>query len=158
MPVSASWKKRCTRAELAANEVRMQRGALADRLREDYGIELAALERDFTADEERQREEVQREIEELRQKITNLGNVNLEALEELEQLEARHKTLSDQHGDLSSAKASLEKIIERINCRQPAAVLRNAGGRQGPFPDALPRPVRRRARRHRAGRRRRYPR
>jgi chromosome segregation protein len=51
----------------------------------------------------------------LRQKISNLGNVNLEALEELEQLEARHKTLSDQHRDLSSAKVSLEKIIDRIN-------------------------------------------
>ena len=88
---------------------------MADRLREDYGIELAQLEKDFTAEEERDREEVQREIEELRQKISNLGNVNLEALDELEQLEARHKTLADQHGDLSSAKASLEKIIERIN-------------------------------------------
>ena len=88
---------------------------LADRLREDYGIELAVLEQPPAGQEQHQREEVQAEIEELRQKINNLGNVNLEALEELEQLEARYKTLSDQHADLSSAKASLEKIIERIN-------------------------------------------
>ncbi len=102
-------------AELGANEVRHERGALADRLREDYGIELAQLEHQPTDEEQRQREEVQQEIEELRQKIGNLGNVNLEALDELEQLEARHKTLSDQHQDLSSAKGSLEKIIEKIN-------------------------------------------
>ena len=102
-------------AELAANEVRHERSALADRLREDYGIELAELEHSPTDEEQRQREEVQQEIEELRQKIGNLGNVNLEALDELEQLETRHKTLSDQHQDLASAKGSLEKIIDKIN-------------------------------------------
>jgi chromosome segregation protein len=102
-------------AELAANEVRHERTSMADRLREDYGIEVAEIEQPPSDEEQRQREEVQREIEELRQKINNLGNVNLEALDELEQLEARYKTLSEQHADLSSAKASLEKIIERIN-------------------------------------------
>ena len=88
---------------------------LADRMREDYGIELAELEHEPSGEEQRQREEVQQEIEELRQKINNLGNVNLEALEELEQLESRHKSLSDQYQDLSTGKASLEKIIDRIN-------------------------------------------
>ncbi len=102
-------------AELAANEVRHERTALADRLREDYGIELAELEHDSTPQEQLERTAVQQEIEELRQKINNLGNVNLEALDELEQLETRHKTLADQYADLSAAKGSLEKIIERIN-------------------------------------------
>ena len=70
-------------AELAANEVRHERSGLADRLREDYGIELSELEHRPSDEEQHQREEVQQEIEELRQKINNLGNVNLEALEEL---------------------------------------------------------------------------
>jgi chromosome segregation protein len=51
----------------------------------------------------------------LRRKINNLGNVNLEALAELDQLEARHKTLFDQYTDLANAKNSLEKIINKIN-------------------------------------------
>ncbi|MBN1393969.1 MAG: chromosome segregation protein SMC [Pirellulales bacterium] len=102
-------------AELSAAEVRQERLALAARLREDYGIELAELEHDFSDEEQRERETVQQEIEELRQKIGNLGNVNLEALEELDQLEARHKTLADQHHDLTSARSSLERIIEKIN-------------------------------------------
>jgi chromosome segregation protein len=84
-------------------------------MREDYGIELAALEHEMTGEEQHRREESQQEIEELRQKINNLGNVNLEALAELEELESRHKILSDQYQDLTTAKASLEKIIERIN-------------------------------------------
>ncbi|MBN2476058.1 MAG: chromosome segregation protein SMC [Pirellulales bacterium] len=101
--------------DLAANEVRHQRNGLADRLRDDYGIELAELEHGLSDEEQHQREEVQEEIDELRRKISNLGNVNLEALEELDDLETRHKSLADQYGDLASAKASLEKIIDRIN-------------------------------------------
>ncbi|MEN6404882.1 MAG: chromosome segregation protein SMC [Thermoguttaceae bacterium] len=101
--------------ELAASEVRLERNTLADRMREDYGIELAELEHTFTGQEQQARAAVQQEIEELRHKINNLGNVNLEALDELDQLETRYKTLADQYQDLSSAKASLEKIIDRIN-------------------------------------------
>jgi len=101
--------------QLSANEVHHERSTLADRLREDYGIELAELEHDPTDEEQRRREEIQQEIEDLRRKINNLGNVNLEALEELDQLEARHKNLSGQFQDLAGAKNSLEKIIERIN-------------------------------------------
>jgi chromosome segregation protein len=101
--------------ELAANEVRHERNALADRLREDYGIELAESEHEPSVEEQRQREEVQQEIDDLRQKINALGNVNLEALEELDQLDNRHRNLSDQFKDLSEAKASLERIIEKIN-------------------------------------------
>ena len=101
--------------DLSASEVRHERETLAARMREDYGIELAELEHEASGEEQHQREEAQREIEELRQKINNLGNVNLEALAELEDLETRFKTLSDQYQDLSTAKASLEKIIDRIN-------------------------------------------
>jgi len=101
--------------DLAANEVRHQRGTMAGRLREDYGIELAELEGEPTDEEQHQREEVQEEIDDLRRKINNLGNVNLEALTELDELDTRHKTLSGQYEDLVSAKTSLERIIEKIN-------------------------------------------
>jgi len=101
--------------DLAANEVRHRRGALADRLRDDYAIELAELEHEPTDEEQHQREEVEREIEELRRKISNLGHVNIEALAELDELETRHEKMAGQYRDLVEAKASLEKIIDRIN-------------------------------------------
>ncbi|MGA2063693.1 MAG: chromosome segregation protein SMC [Thermoguttaceae bacterium] len=101
--------------DLAANEVRHQREDLAARLREDYGIELARLAHTPTGEEGQQSGQVQQEIDQLRGKIASIGNVNLEALEELQSLETRHKTLSDQYQDLTSAKAALEKIIEKIN-------------------------------------------
>ena len=100
---------------MEANEFRHERNTLVERLREDYGIELAQLEREPTEEELHQREAVQGEIDELRRKINGLGNVNLEALEELQQLEDRYGTLSDQYKDLTTAKAALEKIIEKIN-------------------------------------------
>ncbi len=101
--------------QLSANEIRHERTALADRLREDYGIELGELDREPTAEEQHQREEVQQEIDELRRKINHIGSVNLEALEELDQLETRYNTLAGQYKDLVSAKNSLQRIIEKIN-------------------------------------------
>ena len=101
--------------ELSASEVRHERDSLVNRMREDYGIDLSLLDRASDTEEPHQREQVQQEIEELRQKLNNLGNVNLESLDELDELETRGKLLSDQYNDLSSAKASLEKIIDRIN-------------------------------------------
>ncbi len=101
--------------ELAANEVRHERTTLADRLREDYGIELAELEHEPSAEELQERTAVEREIADLRGKLNSIGGVNLDALAELEELEGRFRTLSTQHQDLSSAKASLEQIIGKIN-------------------------------------------
>ncbi|MBI3839309.1 MAG: chromosome segregation protein SMC [Planctomycetia bacterium] len=101
--------------ELAAGEVRHERTTLADRLREYYGIELAELEHEPSAEELQERSEVEREIADLRGKLNSIGGVNLDALTELEELESRFNTLSTQHKDLSAAKASLEQIIGKIN-------------------------------------------
>ncbi|MBN1591581.1 MAG: chromosome segregation protein SMC [Pirellulales bacterium] len=109
------WEEKIHAKELAAGEIHHQRNALADRLREDYRIELAELEVEPSEEEQQQREEVQQEIDELRSKINNLGNVNLEALAELEEYDARHEHLSTQYRDLTDAKNELLRIIDRIN-------------------------------------------
>ncbi|HUY34152.1 MAG TPA: chromosome segregation protein SMC [Pirellulales bacterium] len=101
--------------DLAANEVRHERSALADRLREDYQIELANLEHLPSEDELHERERLDREIAELRRRLGHLGNVNLDALEELDVLEARYATLKAQFDDLTRAKDSLAQIIGKIN-------------------------------------------
>jgi len=101
--------------DLAAGEVRHQRDSLADRLREDYGIELGQLEQEPTDEELQQREQIDEEIAQLRRKISNIGAVNLEALSELEELDVRYKSLSNQYKDLVAAKESLERIINKIN-------------------------------------------
>src|SRR5690606_15524443 len=97
--------------QLAASEVRHERSTLADRLREDYAIELAELEHEASPEEIQQRDEVEAEIADLRAKLNSIGGVNLDALTELDELEARYNTLSGQFQDLTSAKNSLESII-----------------------------------------------
>jgi chromosome segregation protein len=106
---------RLHQVELAAGQTRLERNGLATRLRDDYGIDLATQDLAPSEEELRERAEVDQEIAELRRKINAMGNVNLDALVELEELEARFGGLSSQHQDLAKAKAALEQIIGRIN-------------------------------------------
>lgn len=112
--------------EMGAAEVRHQRTTLAERLRDDYGIDLAAaaqerLSHDRSPSEAAApgeagaRAEVEAEIETLRRKVNQIGAVNLDALEELDDLQQRAGGLSAQYNDLAEAKTSLERIIQRIN-------------------------------------------
>src|SRR6202034_4173682 len=55
------------------------------------------------------------EIKELRDKIHRLGNVNLDSLGELQELEQRELFLTTQVSDLTNSKQQLEQLIEEIN-------------------------------------------
>jgi chromosome segregation protein len=101
--------------ELSATQVGQERTTLADRMREDYSIDLAAAEQATSAEDETGRLEVEAEIESLRRKINQIGAVNLDALDELDELESRFNTISGQHKDLTEAKQALERIIVKIN-------------------------------------------
>jgi chromosome segregation protein len=103
--------------ELGAGDIRHERTTLANKMREDYSIEMAELahEHELTDEEIERRDEVEKEINECRQRIALLGNVNLDALERLEELDERYQNLSGQFEDLTNAKNELLKIVERIN-------------------------------------------
>lgn len=100
--------------ELAANQSRHETQSLLERMKEDYGIDVATLDSPAYADE-RSRAEIEEEVATLRKKINQIGAVNLEALNELDDLEARHGHLSGQYDDLTQAKQALERIIHKIN-------------------------------------------
>lgn len=55
------------------------------------------------------------EIKELKEKIQRLGNVNLDAIGELEELEQRSQFYAGQINDLAQAKEQLEQLIDEIN-------------------------------------------
>lgn len=100
--------------EIEATEFRHQRNTLAERLREDYGIEIAELT-DQPTEESEESEAVDKEIADLRRRINNIGAVNTDALHELDELEERYASLSAQFEDLNQAKEALERIIAKIN-------------------------------------------
>ncbi len=100
---------------LKIGQYRMERDQLAARLMEDYQIDVATMEATETPEQVEDREKVDAEITSLRQKIGAIGNVNLAALTELEELETRYQHLDSQYQDLVAARDSLLKIIHRIN-------------------------------------------
>jgi chromosome segregation protein len=124
--------------DLEVSDVRHQLDTLIGRLQEDYQLDLAEMYRKGVESGEwgGGREgtttlsplptphsslplldpvEANEEMEELKRKLSRLGSVNLDALQELEELETRAGTLQTQLDDLSAAKRSLEDIINRIN-------------------------------------------
>ncbi len=101
--------------ELTAGDIRHERSSLAERLREDYGIEIANFEDEYDQQHDHERAAVEEEIASLRRKISNIGAVNMEALSELDDLETRFAGLEGQYNDLTQAKEALERIIHKIN-------------------------------------------
>src|SRR5262249_2016371 len=65
--------------------------------------------------DEAARAQVEEQINKLRRKIKQLGQVNTDSLKELDDLENRYARLSGQLQDLVEAKNTLEEIIRRIN-------------------------------------------
>jgi len=60
-------------------------------------------------------DETRATIEDLKGKIARLGNVNLDAIQEQDDLEDRHEELLAQVADIEQAKAALEKLIKQID-------------------------------------------
>ena len=104
-------------ATLRIEQLSMQRNQLAERLQDDYGIDVADAEAEIqlTEEELQQRDQVDQEISQLRKQISDIGSVNLESLEELEDLEGRYTQMESQYQDLVQSKETLEKIITRID-------------------------------------------
>lgn len=103
------------RQQLEARELQLERNSLAERLQDDYGIDIASVTEEETPEEEQQRAEVEAEIEDLRTKLNRIGAVNVDSLEELDDLDERYQKLHGQFQDLTQAKESLERIIQKIN-------------------------------------------
>ncbi|MFN3467977.1 MAG: hypothetical protein ACK4WF_09805, partial [Candidatus Brocadiales bacterium] len=95
---------------LKEREYDIKMSDLEERIKEEYQVELKAL-----TPQEIDWSQATQEMEELRTKVERLGNVNLEALEELNQLEIRENFLTTQRDDLLKAKNSLTEIIRKIN-------------------------------------------
>jgi chromosome segregation protein len=123
-------EKRAHELEMAVQESTHLRDRLCAPLRDDYAIDLAALYQERVAAgrlEELHADpapgegveaggpDPEEEITELRRKLSKLGAVNHEAIEELEAVQTRHGILQTQFDDLTAAKKTLQDIIDKIN-------------------------------------------
>lgn len=61
------------------------------------------------------RDELETRVTRLRRKLKLMGSVNIDALDDLDELETRFLHLDNQRRDLTEAKTTLEEIVRRIN-------------------------------------------
>jgi chromosome segregation protein len=107
--------------QLELQQLEQQRAALDERTREDYGFDLAeraaAAGPPLTLEElgVPDRDALEAEIRDLKGRLQTTGPVNLEALAELETLEARYSSLAAQYNDLQQARERLEQVVQQIN-------------------------------------------
>lgn len=104
------------KTELKLTELKMAWDGLAENTRDKYSRELADLCQEYRgrlADYPEAERRAQRE--ELREKIARVGDVNLTALEEFEEISRRYSFLTNQEADLIAALENLELTIGKIN-------------------------------------------
>jgi chromosome segregation protein len=109
--------------QLEAGEVKVRLETLISRTMEEFQMNLPEkygslesgyqpVDQDWPA--------VASEIKELRDKISRLGNVNVDAITEMEELTQRQTFLATQLADLAASKKQLEELIETINIESAA--------------------------------------
>ncbi|GFP20525.1 chromosome segregation protein, partial [Candidatus Hakubella thermalkaliphila] len=98
-----------SRLDVERTEHRLKIENLTENIRQNYGTEIDLLETEPLLPEDEER------LTELKEKIQELGTVNLGTLEEYEELTTRYEFLSKQQDDLSRSIAELEEAITKIN-------------------------------------------
>jgi chromosome segregation protein len=98
--------------ELSRLEVKNQ--DLVERVQEELQIDLAESYKNYEKSQV-DWDKVREEIAELRGKIERLGNVNVDAIGEQENLEKRNDFLSSQVEDLNKSRGDLQQLISRLN-------------------------------------------
>ncbi|OHB42864.1 MAG: chromosome segregation protein SMC [Planctomycetes bacterium GWC2_45_44] len=98
--------------ELSQLEVKL--ADLIQRVTEELQMDLKAQYENYSA-EDMNWDAVREEIADLRGKIERLGNVNVDAIEQMDELEKRNEFLSGQIEDLNNSKNQLAQLINRLN-------------------------------------------
>ncbi|MBQ4517796.1 MAG: chromosome segregation protein SMC [Clostridia bacterium] len=107
-----SLKTEVGRLEAQKEKLENEAEAAVTRLWDEYEItfsEAEALRQDLGSDSA-----MSKQVSSLRSKIRELGNVNVDAIEELSAVSERYQFLNTQRDDLQKAKRDLIKIIEEM--------------------------------------------
>ncbi|MDH3584751.1 MAG: hypothetical protein OER86_11100, partial [Phycisphaerae bacterium] len=101
-------------SQVSRRELEVRCDGLRERASEQLSLDLAEAYRDYQ-EQEIDWETVETEIEELKTRIGRLGNVNLDAIDELKELEGREEELGKQIQDVDHARRELEHLIRYLN-------------------------------------------
>jgi len=95
------------------NECRLRIEALLEEIRRDHGLEVGPQELEAAGTQDR--EALEREIADLRDRLEKLGNVNHAALEELAEVEQKLDFMRKEEADLVTADQQLREAIVEID-------------------------------------------
>jgi chromosome segregation protein len=117
-PRGESCQEEKNRLHVLLAEKRLGYQHLGDTIRDKYDVDLASIGMD-AAEPLPSKDELLSEIDELRGRIERMGEVNLAAIGEYEELTARFEFMSKQKQDLESAIGDLQQTILKLNrvCR-----------------------------------------
>lgn len=104
--------------ELDLSEKRIRRDNIAGKVQERYHTSVSALRAEVAQEHnaiQMSAAEMTKELENLRSKMVNIGDVNMGAIKEYEELKERFDFLSVQRDDLVKAIEDLHKVIRKIN-------------------------------------------
>ncbi len=107
-------KSRMSEAQLKLEQLKMKEQYLLDQINERYMVNLSEVAERYK-DVECDFAQTEKEVEELKTKLSRIGDVNLSAIQEYDELVHRYEFLSQQYKDLTEAKEQLRKVIDRIN-------------------------------------------
>ncbi len=102
--------------QVKSEQIRLGLQSTVDQMFERYNVDLTEKASEYIgAYTEDQRDEVQAGIISLKDKVGRMGEVNLSAISEFDDIKTRYAFLSEQQSDLLKAKTQLEKVITRID-------------------------------------------
>jgi chromosome segregation protein len=115
-PLVEGCRQEETRLQLTLTEKRLNLQHLTDGIREKYDADLAVLE---LPEEVPAAPDLSLDIDELRGRIERMGDVNLAAIGEYEELTTRFQFMNQQKEDLEKSIADLHQTIVKLNrvCR-----------------------------------------
>lgn len=100
--------------QIKLEQLKMKEQYLIDQINERYMVLLPEVAENYR-DQEGDVKATEEEVKDLKGKLSRIGEVNLSAIEEYDELIDRYEFLSQQFKDLTDAKEQLRKVIDRIN-------------------------------------------
>jgi len=94
-------------------DMKLQLSSMKERLYVEFRIELDEVLKQPRSGEQ-SIEELNADVEKLKKRIENLGDVNPMAVEAFREMKSRHDFIQEQKADLTNAKESLLKTIEEV--------------------------------------------
>lgn len=104
--------------ELDLSEKRMKKENVVAKAQERYNCSIITLRQQLSQESQQLQMsigELEKELQRLQTKIINIGDVNLGAIKEYEELKERFDFLCEQRDDLVKAIEDLHKVIRKIN-------------------------------------------